>query len=49
MTENWEAAGGKSSMIKVGGGDFEDTIIAVLKVGNAGKDAGKKKKEATSS
>ena len=31
------------------GGDFEDTIIAVLKVDNAGKDAGKKKKEATSS
>ena len=31
------------------GGDFENTIIAVLKVGNAGKDAGKKKKEATSS
>ena len=31
------------------GGGFEDTIIAVLKVGNAGKDAGKKKKEATSS
>ena len=31
------------------GGDFENTIIAVLKVDNAGKDAGKKKEEATSS
>ena len=49
MTENWEAAGGKASMIKVGGGDFEDPIISVLKVGHAGKDAGKKKEEATSS
>ena len=49
MTENWETAGGKASMIKVGGGDFENTIITVLKVDNAGKDAGKKKEEATSS